>query len=119
MAALWGSKEEEESPSAVSSLFLPLSLSVAASRLSAHTVQSAVLRPRFFHFLKGQIVHFEIWLTCFRYDIRPLFYTQPRAHFLVFTASFKHQQLSFSRPFVCATCAYRHIALPKQRTGEI
>lgn len=46
MAALWGRKEEEESPSAVSSLFSPLSLCVAAaSRLSALAVQSAVLPP--------------------------------------------------------------------------
>lgn len=127
MAALWGRKEEEESPSAVSSLFSPLSLYVsAASRLSARAVQSAVppLRPSnpphppSLHFLEGQIVGFEIWLACFPYDIRPLSYTQPRAQRSVFTAGFRHQQLSFSRPVVCATCAHRHGALRKRGMRE-
>lgn len=75
--------------------------------------------PPSFHFLEGQIVHFEIWLTCFQYDIRPLFYKQPPAKFLGFTAGFKHQQLSFSRPVVCAVCAHRHIALQKRGMRDL
>lgn len=76
------------------------------------------LHPSPLHFLEGQIVGFEIWLACFPYDIRPLSYTQPRAQRSVFTAGFRHQQLSFSRPVVCATCAHRHGGLKKRGMRE-
>lgn len=67
------------------------------------------------HFLEGQIVGSEIWLARFPRDIRPLSFTQPRAQRSVSAAGFRHQQLSFSRPVVCATCAHRHVALKKKR----
>lgn len=107
-------------------VFLCCFISVFASFAFCHHIPSVCARrsvwspaPPSFLSLEDQIVHFEIWLTCFRYDIRPLFYTQPPAQFLDFTAGFKHQQLSFSRLVVCATCAHRHIALQNRGMREI
>lgn len=121
MAALWGKKGGRRVSLCC---FISVFASFAFSRRRIPSV--CALRsvcgpaPPSFHFLEGQIVHFQIWLTCFRYDIRPLFYTQPRAKFLFLTAGFKHQQLSFSRPVVFATCAHRHVvALQKQGMRDL
>lgn len=122
MAALSGRKEEEEFPSAVSSLSLFVAPASRLSALECNLQPCPTTSHPYIHaslyFLEGQIVGSEIWLACFPCDIRPLSFTQPRAQRSFSAAGFRHQQLSFSRPVVCATCAHRHVALKKRGMRE-
>lgn len=81
MAALWGRKEEEESSSAVSSLFLPLSLFVTTSRLSALAVQSEVLRPRLFSLSKTRLYILRFGWLVFGMTSGRCFTRSPRRSF--------------------------------------